>query len=389
MRPKVVIVYLGHLANLARVHRQISFLSSEFEVVVASFGPPPENLGARWVPLTEGRGTRAKSQSLARAALRLAGRYESAYWYDERTRAWREELRAELPADAIVVNELYALPLAFGVADGVPVVFDAHEHWTSESASWNWRTRLSMRDQHTWIAEAFAPRTAGMTTVSMGIAREFEQHMGVRPELVTNAPVFHALEPTPVHDPLRLIHFGMADERRRLEETIEAVRSLGNEFALDLVLAGENAYRERLEQMVAQDERIRVLPAVPAERLLGFANAYDVGVFLLPPLFPNQVHVLPNKLFDYIQARLAVAIGPSTEMAAIVNEWDCGVVSSSFEAADFAEALSGLTPERVAALKANADRAARVLNADANRETVIGVVRKAIGAGEASMVGRS
>jgi glycosyltransferase involved in cell wall biosynthesis len=246
-----------------------------------------------------------------------------------------------------------------------------------------------MRGAHDWIAETFVPRTGGMTTVSMGIARDFEQRTGVRAELVTNAPVFHELEPTPVHEPIRLFHFGMADERRRLEDSIEAVQSLGDRFTFDLILERENDYRRRLEQMAAKDERVRILPPVPSEQLLGIANDYDVGVFLLPARFPNQLHVLPNKLFDFIQARLAVAIGPAPEMAAIVEQWECGVVSSTFEPESFAEALGGLTTESVTRMKSNADRAARVLNAEANRETIMAVVKQAIDREAANIVAPS
>jgi hypothetical protein len=217
-----------------------------------------------------------------------------------------------------------------------------------------------------------------MTTVSEGIAHDFRERAGVAPRLVTNAPPFVPLQPTEVREPIRLIHIGLADERRRLEDTIAAVRLLDDRFTLDLVLARENAYRRQLERLAAEDERVRVLPPVPSEALVSFANDYDVGVFLLPARFPNQVHVLPNKLFDYIQARLAVAIGPSREMARIVEEWNCGVVAASFTPEAFAEALAGLTAQDIQRMKSNADRAAQVLNADRNRDTVVSVVREAI-----------
>ena len=97
-------------------------------------------------------------------------------------------------------------------------------------------------------------------TVSAGIARDFERRTGVSPSLVTNAPFFEPLTPTGVSEPIRLLHFGVADERRRLEDTIAAVRSLNAEFTLDLILTRENEYRDRLERIAAEDERVRVLP---------------------------------------------------------------------------------------------------------------------------------
>jgi glycosyltransferase involved in cell wall biosynthesis len=360
----------------ARILRQVEFLTGSYDVVVAAPGEPLQAPRVEFVQLPS-RGT-SRGRRLQRIGLRLAGRYARAYWLEDEVCARRETLRAAGPVSAIIVNDLLALPLALDVADGAAVIFDAHEHWTSESASWGPVQRLSMRGAHEWVVDHAVRHSAAMMTVSPGIAREYEKRAGVRPTLVTNAPFQRDLEPSPVDDPIRLLHVGIADERRRLEDTIEAVRSLGDRFSLDLVLVRENEYRRRLEALARSDGRIRILPPVPTAELVAFANAYDVGVFLLPARFPNQTHVLPNKLFDYIQARLAIAIGPSPEMAAIVREWDCGVVSDTFEVDAFAAALSTLTKADVERMKASAARAAAVLNADNNREIVLDLVRAAV-----------
>ena len=291
---------------------------------------------------------------------------------------WLDTLRQVGGPVAVIVNDLWALPLGFATAEGAPVIFDSHEHWTSESASWTRAQRLSMRRAHEWLVDDFVPRTAAMMTVSPGIQRDYQSRVGITPTLVTNAPFFKRLSPSPVESPIRMLHVGLADPRRRLEDTIEAVRLLNHRFSLDLVLARENEYRRHLERLAAADERVRVLAPVPNSDLIAFANSYDIGVFLLPARFPNQIHVLPNKLFDYIQARLAVAIGPSEEMAAVVGEWDCGIVAESFAPEALAAALKDLDEPTIAKLKRNADRAASVLNADHNRTTVLELVERAI-----------
>lgn len=68
-------------------------------------------------------------------------------------------------------------------------------------------------------------------------------------------------------------------------------------------------------------------------------------------------------------------------MAAIVDEWDCGVVSEDFTPVSFAAALGGLDVAAVERMKRNADRAASVLTAEHNRDTVRSLVQEAIGAG--------
>jgi hypothetical protein len=373
---RILVVYLGELTNVARVARHVEFLRHDYEVVLAGWPPDPGVPGAQFLELPAGEGSRVAAAG--RVALRLLGRYDRAYWLDPRMRLWRERLLEAMPVDAILVNHLFALPLAMAVGGDTPVVFDAHEHWTSESISWTRRQRLSMRHAHEWIVDRYVPETAGMMTVSVGIARAFAERCRVAPQLVINAPMFRDLAPSTTRAPIRLVHIGLADERRRLEDTIEAVGMLGDGFSLDLILGRENAYRQRLERLADQHPSVRVLPPVPSRDLIDVANGYDIGVFLLPGINPNQVHVLPNKLFDYIQARLAIAIGPSAEMAAVVRDWDCGVVSEDFTPTSFAAALRRLDGPTIQRMKLNADRAAHFLNAERNRETVVGVMRNAI-----------
>jgi len=379
VRRRVLVICLSSdLPTDARVLRQVGFLADEYEVVLAGFAPAPDlPAGATFLELSENGSARRRYETPGRIALRLVGAYRRAYWLEARVRRWRKELVESLPIDAIVVNELYSVPLALALEAG-PVVFDSHEHWTSESASWSRVQRLSMGGSHEWIVDHEVPRTAGMMTVSTGIANDYRDRIGKTPTVVTNAPVRQALAPSDVSDPIRLFHMGIADERRRLEDTIQAVQMLEGRFTLDLVLMRDNSYRRRLEALVAGDQRIRILPPVRREEILEFANQYDVGVFLLPAQFPNQVHVLPNKLFDYIQARLAVAIGPSREMVDVVRKWDCGIISDDFRADSLAQALSRLTPAEVRRMKANADLAAGTLNAEANRELVLRVVAGAL-----------
>src|SRR4051794_9176491 len=96
---RVLVLVLSEISSDARVLRQIAFLASEYDVVVAAFGPrPPLGDGVQFIALTRqppGRlGPRA--ESAARVGLRLAGSYRSAYWLDARARRWRAELAEAL-----------------------------------------------------------------------------------------------------------------------------------------------------------------------------------------------------------------------------------------------------------------------------------------------------
>lgn len=374
-RPRVLVITFGAMRFETRQNRQIGFLRDRYEVLTAGIArsaheelefidlAPP--LAARGVGALVRRG-----RGLARL---LARRYHSVYWSHPENIRMLARL-ADHRADVIFANNLAMLPLACEIAGESPVIFDAHEFSPGEQGELWWRLIMSPYADH--LLRAYLPRTAAAMTVSEGIAECYESVYGVRPVVVTNAPPGVDLSPTPVGDPIRLVHHGMADPKRLLESMIEAVALLGERFALDLILVpGDRRYIARLRGMAAERRGVRVIEPVGPGDLVGRLNDYDVGVYLLPMGFLNNELALPNKLFEFIQARLAVAIGPSPEMARVVSSHGCGVIAEDPTPASLARALRGLTPERIAKLKLGSHRAARELTAERNRDIVLGLVR--------------
>jgi glycosyltransferase involved in cell wall biosynthesis len=376
----VLVISLSDFGTDPRVDRQIDFLRAEHRVLAAGFGRPAygdvEFIELERAPLQD---LVPRARRAASVATRLLGLHERAYWSDPDHRRWRRALSG-LGAGLVVANDTRALPLAFSVKGGAPIVFDAHEYSPVEfETSRLWR--LLERPRVRWICRRYLPQVAGMMAVSQGIADRYEQDCGVSSMVVTNASRFEPLAPTKVSDPIRLVHFGWPDPQRRLEDTLAAMELLDERYSLDLFLLVGNASRrhlERLKERAAGDRRIRFLDPVPMREISRFANAYDIGVFLLPPQHVNQEFTLPNKFFEYIQGRIVPAIGPSPEMARIVREWDCGIVADDYTPEGFAAAIAGTSRSRLAELKENVDRAARELCAERNRPIVLDIVARAL-----------
>src|SRR5690606_11071461 len=102
---------------------------------------------------------------------------------------------------------------------------------------------------------------------------------------------------------------------------IDAVRRLDERFTLDFYLVparDRGRYLAQLRDRAKGCDRIRFRDPVPPGDLPTALNVYDVGVFWIPPTHTNARFTLPNQLFDYVQARLAIAVGPSVEMAQLV-----------------------------------------------------------------------
>jgi glycosyltransferase involved in cell wall biosynthesis len=377
----VLIISLSELGSDPRVDRQIDFLREEHRVIAAGFGPPSyEDVEYVELERAEVSGPVRLADRTVRVARALLGLHRSAYWSDPNHRLWRRALDG-LGADLVIVNDTIVLPVAFSVADGAPVVFDAHEYSPSEfEMSWAWR--VFVRPRVRWICRQYLTHISGMTAVSQGIAAQYERDFGVSSVIVTNAPRYESLAPTPVGDPIRLIHFGWPDPQRRLEDTLAAMDLLDDHYSLDLFLMVGDSSRphlEKLEERAGGDPRVRFRDPAPMRDLPRVANAYDIGVFLLPPQHVNQEFTLPNKFFEYIQGRIVPAIGPSPEMARIVRECDCGIVAEDYTPEAFATAIRRTSPARLAELKENVDRAARELCAERNAPIVLDLVARALG----------
>ncbi|KQV06022.1 hypothetical protein ASC63_00525 [Leifsonia sp. Root112D2] len=146
---------------------------------------------------------------------------------------------------------------------------------------------------------------------------------------------------------------------------VEAVEASASGATLDLYLTpNDPEHLEELKTRAAASDRIVVHDPVPYSELIETLNAFDVGVHILPPVSFNNAWALPNKFFDYVQARLGLIIGPSHEMARLLNEYGCGVVADDFSSDALAAVLDNLTPEQVRGFKQSSDAAAHDLSAE-------------------------
>ena len=110
------------------------------------------------------------------------------------------------------------------------------------------------------------------------------------------------------------------------------------------------------------------------------ANEYDIGLYLLRPANFNNRFALPNKFFEFVQGRLAVAIGPSPEMARIVHEYGLGIVAEDFTPETLAQELNNLDPPAIAGFKQAAHAAADELCAERNEGVFLRVVEETLAA---------
>jgi hypothetical protein len=292
------------------------------------------------------------------------GLYEALLWYPE-----LEALAASLAAERfrlIVTHDVDLLPLAAAVAGGGgKLVFDAREFYPrhfEDRFSW----RFFYAPLNRYLCRRYLRSCDRMLTVSEGFADAYRRHYGIAPLVVESVPPRFDLEPRPTDGArIRIVHHGNATPSRRTESMIETMDHLSERFSLDLMLmATDPPYFEFLSTEAARRARVRIVPPVPYTELIPTTNRYDIGLFLCPPTTFNLRHTVPNKLFEFIQARLAVAIGPLPDQSAVLRRYGCGLIADDFSPQAMGKLLDGTSAAEIDELKRRAHEAAARANAE-------------------------
>ncbi|WP_136050714.1 glycosyltransferase [Microbacterium sp. K36] len=356
-RPTMLIMSYSPLTGDARVLKQIARFTEDFDVTTLGYGDAPEGVVEH---LSLPREIRYNDLDGKLITLK---RYRKAYWRLSAVR-WSREALKRRKFDVIIANDVEAVPVAVKLRPRYGVLADLHEYSPRlHDDNELWFQRIT--PWFDWVVRTYVTKAAAWTTVSEGLAAEYERNFGFHAELVSNATPYHDLRPGAVSSPIRLVHSGAGLTNRQLHLMAEAVATADADVTLDFYLtANHPAYLEELKEYAATTDRVRVLDPVPYAELVTTLNSYDVGVFLLPPLTFNYRHALPNKLFDFVQARLGIVVGPSPEMAGYVERYGLGAVASDFTVEALREAIEQLTPESVAAFKQHAHDSARELEGE-------------------------
>jgi hypothetical protein len=373
----MLILLFTELAKEPRAFKQIRYFADKYDVTTVGYGAPTIS-GVTHIELPSSVPLLAPIRMAMYALQTVLFRLR---WYGLSYRfvslhhwAWKRLSRHNW--DVVIAHDINTVPLANLLRPKRGVIADLHEYAPRQyehSAEWV----AKVAPYYRWICRREVSRAAAVLTVSQGIVDEYERQFGFKPVLVTNATPFADLEPQAVNDPIRLVHSGIAAPPRKLEIMIQAVRDSARPVTLDLYLVPpqDPTYLNSLRELAADDDRIVFRDAVPYVNLVNTLNRYDLGISIIAATTFNHEWSLPNKFFDYVQARLGIVIGPSPEMARVLEEHDLGVVLPAFDARSLTTCIEALSPERVAAWKANAHAAASALSGESQMEILDALLR--------------
>ena len=377
-QPSAAVLSFSPLHRDARVQRQIRTLTAVCRVTASGLTDP----GIEGVDFVD---VNPKSKTMPQKAIKAfrlkMGRFEAIHHSEDAVHKTADMLKGK-NFSLIVANDVDTLPPALEFRGRAKVLFDAHEYAPRQFENWFF-WRFFTQNYNKYLCRTWIPQVDAMTTVGPMIADEYAREFGVRPSVVLNAPYFRET-PSDLHDGdiIHMVHHGIASRARRLEIMIDAMAHLDDRFRLDLMLVpSDAAYIASLKKRASSNSRVSFLPPVQPAEIIETLSGYDVGFYALPPSSFNARHALPNKFFDFIQARLCIAIGPSPEMKKIVEKYDCGVVAKGFTADALAETLRTLDRQQVEACRRAANAAAADYCYERSVEVMNDIVRGLLGLG--------
>jgi glycosyltransferase involved in cell wall biosynthesis len=263
---------------------------------------------------------------------------------------------------------------------GARLVYDSHELATSvpyREPAWAWFVGA--------IERLAVPRCAAVITVSDGIAERLRQRYRLprTPTVVRNVTALRPHGPGGLRrrlgiapDAPLVLHQGAPAPARGCEVLLDALQRLPD---LHLAFLGdpEPGYGERLRRAVRErdlQDRVTLLPSVPLEQLLAHTAEADLGVTLLQDTCENHRLALPNKLFEYIAARVPVVASALPETLALLERHRVGWCVTPGDAGALAGALElGLSRRGDPQLRECLERAALELSWENEQQRLLGL----------------
>lgn len=342
---KILIISYTDMSRDPRPLRQIRALKETFSVYTLGLAPSGEEHHFKQL-------RKVKFQKdILRIPLLKFGLYETYYWDKYKKQAIADYKEDEF--DLIIAHEIRLLPLALKIAKGAEVLLDAHEYSPRNfDDSFLWR--LFIKKYYTYLCHKYISQINTLFSVSQGIVDEYKKNFGVESILITNACDYEELEVQPIGDKIKIVHHGVAGSSRKLELMIEIMKSTDDRFELYLMLVSTRytkSYINKLKKLSNGMNNIFFIDPVSKEELIPYCNKFDIGIVFLPPTNFNLENCLPNKFFEMIQSRLAIAIGPDKEMSKYINLHNFGIMSETWKPSSMANALNNLSNIEIEELK--------------------------------------
>jgi len=265
----------------------------------------------------------------------------------------------------------------------IPLVYDSHEYFTGVP-------ELEGRPfvQKTWktIERYVFPKLKDIITVNKSIADLYKTEYGKELTIVRNIPKTRSVSGIktraelglPENKQLIILQGSGINIQRGAEEAVEAMIFIENAC---LLIVGDGDVIPLLKLSVKKNglkEKVLFIPKQSPENLIHYTAISDLGLTLDKDTNINYRFSLPNKLFDYIHARIPILASPLVEVKNIIDEFGIGSCIETHAPEHIAEKIRFMLSDKESRdiWKKNLKLAAEKLTWEEEQKKLISVLQK-------------
>lgn len=308
---KVLVSVFNNLSTDQRVEKVCRTLSEN--------GFAIELIGNNWGGLPDLKRDYAVSRIILKSKI-LRYAYVEFQW-----KLYKELLKKADQHTILLSNDLDTLLPNYMVSKklNLPLVYDSHEIFT-EMPSVNGRfTQNIWRSLESFIA----PKLKFMMTASESYADWFHKTYGIeRPVVVQNFPLKsgNPQDYSIVNSPKVIIYQGVINPSRGLDKLIPEMHKIEN---AELWIAGDGPKKKEFQELTKNlglDDKVKFIGKILPEKLREITQKADLGVSIEENNGLSYYFSMPNKISDYIQARIPVVVSDFPEMRKVADHFKAG-----------------------------------------------------------------
>ena len=247
---------------------------------------------------------------------------------------------------------------------GSALVYDSHELATERNRMTFWWKQWATWNERKWIKAADAVIVASPSWTGW-LRKKYAGLIAPITEII-NVPPIEEVHPRDLRAELGidagdriLLYQGSIQENRGIEQAIEATLLLDRAV---MVVVGYGYHRPTLEKMIRDrglDDRVKFFGPIPNHELVDWTAGADIGMANIINSSVSYYTSLPNKLFEYIMAGVAVIGSDSPEIGRIVEATGVGEVCDPADPEALADAARTLLSDLETYRSRTADAAAQ------------------------------
>jgi glycosyltransferase involved in cell wall biosynthesis len=244
----------------------------------------------------------------------------------------------------LISNDLDTLPACFILSKIKPLqlIYDSHEYFTEVPELLH---RRLVRSVWLTLEKWIVPRVKFAYTVCDSLSEIYQSKYGTPFITIRNLP-YKKLpgQPPAIHSKLKaqniIVYQGALNLGRGIEKVIKSMPFLENTL---FMVIGRGDIQEELDTLVISmklENRVIFTGSIPFEQLHAYTQMAHLGISLEENMGKNYYYALPNKIFDYIQARIPILSSAFPEMEKIINGKNLGMTTSEEDPEKLAKTIN-------------------------------------------------